>query len=277
MRCAREGAEISNVFKCPGFELGNLVVDSMHTADLGCFCDALGSLFWLEIANKDWYRNQEEGIAALNRQLDANYRENKVKGLSKVTPLVLSQIVARKPGYPWLKAKAASVRHLAEFGTQLANNHMHGRDGLTLFAFPARHRLAPHKREHLDLLLDMFRGMSGYTRSMERCPFEAEECRTSMLLFLRSLSALHHLWRAGVEEIRINRQPFALRPKAHMLQHLVQDHISVFGNPAQYWCYRDEDFCGSVKCICARTKYPSTLETRVMQKIRLLAGLGCRV
>ncbi len=62
-----------------------------------------------------------------------------------------------------------------------------------------------------------------------------------------------------------------------MPQHLVMDHISTFGSPAKFWCYRDEDFVGRVKRICAKTKMPSTLEVRVMQKLRVLESIGVRV
>ena len=43
---------IPSLFQTPGFLLQHVAVDSMHAADLGCFQDALGSLLWLEISNK---------------------------------------------------------------------------------------------------------------------------------------------------------------------------------------------------------------------------------
>jgi hypothetical protein len=39
-RCAREGAQPSNVFQIPGVTLDMLVVDAMHAADLGVFQDS---------------------------------------------------------------------------------------------------------------------------------------------------------------------------------------------------------------------------------------------
>ena len=116
MACGDEGQQPSTIFLSSGLELDHLAIDSMHAADLGCFQDALGSLFWLEIYNKQWYPNRFAGIAALNRDLEAFYYVNRDRGLSKATPLTLSQIIGAKPGYPYLKCKAAQTRHMVEFG-----------------------------------------------------------------------------------------------------------------------------------------------------------------
>ena len=285
--CARERAQPSFLFRCPGFILLYLCVDSMHGGDLGCFADAFGSLFWLEIANRQWHPNQQVGLARLNQQLQAFYKQQRLRGriLTEVTPLVHSQIVAKKPGYPFLKAKAAATRHLAEFGLQLALQHAHGspaRDGAparAAFSFAASHHLAGREAEHLGHLVAMFRGLANYNRTLADPAFDETACRSSMLSFLSSLSSLHSLWRTGLAEGSAKRksQPFALRHKSHMLQHLVEDHVPVYGSPAKFWCYRDEDFMGSVKKICRTTKMPSTLEMRVMQKLMLLDGLGVRV
>jgi hypothetical protein len=282
-RCAQEGSQPAHLFKCPGFELQHLVVDSMHSADLGCFADALGSILWLEMANHQWTPNQVEGLKSMNKQLDEFYMGK--KNLSKITPLVHSQIVGTKPGYPFLKGKAAANRHLAEFALQLAMKHKYGvpaRGDVPArapFRFAASHRLSGRDQEHLDLMLQLFQGMAAYCRSCSAAVFDAVACKSSMLSFLDSLSRLNSLWRSGlpVGSPLAKSAPFHLRQKSHMLQHLVMDHIRTYGSPSQFWCYRDEDFVGRVKSICARTKMPSTLELRVLQKIRVLECLHVRV
>ena len=62
-----------------------------------------------------------------------------------------------------------------------------------------------------------------------------------------------------------------------MLMHLVLDHIRVYGSPAKFWCYRDEDYVGLVKRICSKTKHPATLEARVLLKLRLLMAMSFRL
>ena len=276
-RCAEEGSQPSYIFRCPGFRLENIVVDSMHAADLGCFADALGSIMALHIGNRQWFPNQAAGLANLNQLLTAWYRAHPEHAASKITPLVLTQIHSKSLTYPFLKAKAAQVRNLAEFGLYLANMHSYGEaapGGRQPFRFAASHRLAGREADYLRLLVLMFQGMAAYSRSLQAAVFDPTACRESMLLFLASLSDLFSLWRQGASEAAAKAAPFFFRPKAHMLQHLVQDHVPVFGNPAKFWCYRDEDFVGAIKRICANTKHPATLERRVLLKLRILAGLG---
>ena len=280
LACAAEGGQPCHLFRCPGFDLGFLVVDSMHAADLGCFADAMGSLFWLELVNKQWSQNQAEGLKTLNRKLGQWYARPINKGLSKIGVVGQPQIIANNPGYPYLKGKAAQVRHLAEFGLMLANEHLHGvhgEGGRPAFRFPRSHRLHGRHDEHLGLLVRMFTGMCGYCRSLAAPDFDETACRESMMTFLQSLGSLNSLWRAGLPEAAAKAAPFHVRRKAHMLQQLVQDHGPVLGSPAKFRCYRDEDFVGSVKSVCAKTKHPWTLETRVLQKIRILEGLGIYV
>ena len=86
-RCVQERREPSHLFRCPGFRLEFLTVDSMHAGDLGTFQDAMGSLLWLEITNKQWHRNQHVGLQRLNELLTNCYGSHPDQGLSKETPL----------------------------------------------------------------------------------------------------------------------------------------------------------------------------------------------
>ena len=216
------------------------------------------------------------GLEALNCDLKKYYVANKHKNLSRVTPLVRSQIIATEPGYPFLKAKAAQTRHLAEFGLILASVHKFGCDGREPFRFKESSALAPHIGRHLDLLVDMFLGMVRYLRALSAEPFAVQAYCQEMYLYLQSLAGLQQLWRTGIPEDDQSGLPFVLRPKSHIMQHLIEEQIERFGSPAQFWCYRDEDFVGSVKTIAGKTLHPATLEVRTMQKLRILESLGAR-
>ena len=56
--------------------------------------------------------------------------------------------------------------------------------------------------------------------------------------------------------------PFHLRLKAHLLQHLVEDQLDMWGSPSLFWCYGDENFIGAMKETAAKSKHPHTLEDR---------------
>jgi hypothetical protein len=270
--CLEGGEQPSMLFRCPGLSLSHILVDSMHAGDLGTFADALGSLFFLEIRNRDMYPNQAAGLQALNADLNKYYKAH--PSLSKITPLALTQIIAPTPGYPFLKAKAAQVRHLAEFGLVLANRQKYGDSEHRAYRFGPSHFLANHTAAHLDLLVATFQGLTRYQRSLAAEPFDPDACQAAMHLYLQSMSGLYSLWRNHCPAAHVGQQPFNVRPKAHMLQHQVQDQIRDYGSPAEFWCYRDEDFVGNIKRMCAKTKDPRTLERRVMQKIKILEGVG---
>ena len=77
LSCAADQVEPSHLFKCPGTVLEHLAVDSMRSGDLGCFQDALGSLFWLHITNTEWFRSNKVGLRSLNEDLKSYCNANK--------------------------------------------------------------------------------------------------------------------------------------------------------------------------------------------------------
>lgn len=276
LSCAASGTQPSFLFRCPGLCLHHVAVDSMHSGDLGVFQDAVGSLFHLEVHNKVWHRTRHEGLAWLNTELGKYYKAH--RQLTKITPLVLSQLVSRgfggTGGYPTLKSKAAQCRHVADFALVLAYMHRDGTTAREPFRFRHAHRLQGKVAEHTGLLVRMFEGLVAYHRSCAEVPFVADRCREAMYAFLQALGALNTLWREGIAGDSLSTAPFRLRPKAHMLQHLVADQLPVWGSPAGFWCYGDEDFVGKVKVVASRTKHPRTLEVRVMEKLMIRTNLG---
>ena len=271
-RCAAENQQPSHLFRCPGLTIDHIMIDTMHAADLGAFGDCLGSLFYLEVSNKSWHRTNEAGLESLNRSLNRYYDLNKHKGLTRATPLSMSQIMSKSLGYPFLKAKATEARHLAEFAVWLAMKHMYGDESRRPFCFSDGGRMAGRTEEHLAALVAMCQGMERYERSLRSEPFDGETCKTAMLQFLASLDILNRLWRRGREEE--TGLPFVVRPKCHMLWHVVVHQIPRAGNPAESWCYRDESYVGDVKRICSKTRHPRTLEAMVLLKMRILQGLA---
>lgn len=275
--CAHERVQPSALFGSPGLLLGHVCVDSMHAGDLGVFQDAIGSLFDLEVGCKSWHRNRTQGCLWLNLELGKYYTANPT--LSRLTPLSLKQLQSSVAGggvaYPTLRAKAAMTRHATEFCRILAYQHRDGTARRPPFTFPARHRLHARSQEHAGLVVRLFDHLAQYHRSCQDEPFVPEVCTSSMLAFLQTMAQLNEMWRSGVPESEHQALPWKLRKKAHMLQHLACEQLPLFGSPASFWCYRDEDWVGSVKRIAALSRHPHTLEERVAQKLMLSAGLVC--
>jgi hypothetical protein len=88
---------------------------------------------------------------------------------------------------------------------------------------------------------------------------------------LQGLAALHNLWRDGVPEATHGKLPFHLKRKSHMLQHLCEDKLPIWGSPSRFWSYRDESFIGAVKTIAGKSKKPDMLERRILDKLLILS------
>ena len=273
--CIREAQEPSTIFRVPGFQIDYATVDAMHAGDSGVFPDAVGSIFWLYIRNKNRYRNTTLGLNSLNRQLQQYYTANRAMKLTKVSPLVYSQIKATKPGYPYLKTSAAGCRHVTDFALAIAYGFKDGGDGYRPLTFHSNHRLHGREAEHNQIIVDMMEGLVSYQRAASMEPFDVNSSKTSMYGFLNSFIRLHQMWREGLAADDPERAtlPFHARPKAHLLQHLVEEKIQLFGSPNSFHCYMDEDFVGVVKGVCAASKHPATLERRVSEKCQIMAGV----
>ena len=274
--CIEERVEPSVLFTSPGTCLHHVAIDSMHAGDLGVFQDALGSLFWIEV-NRQWPGNRSEKLKALNKELAEFYAANSERGLTKVGEITYAMVMGKSLHYPYFKAKAAQTRHLAEFGLALAHRHLRGSPGRAPFVFGAGHHLYGRHDEHLRLLVGIFEGMVGFHRSCGAPEFVPADCKDSLYLCLQSLSSLSGMWRAGLSERDQSVQPFHLRPKSHMLQHLAEEQTLLWGSPSRAWCYRDEDFVGAVKQVASKSNHPASVERLVVQKMMLLSALGAHL
>ena len=270
---AQRGQQPSSVFKAPGFRLEYIAVDAMHSADLGVFQVALGSLLWVEIAHKPWHRTQADGVKWLNQELKYYYQANRSKKLSEVF-LTKSMIKSEDVGFPLLRAKAAQTRHLAEFGLYLALLHEYGDASRPSFRFPDHGRLGGRSRERCRLQSEVFQGMVSFLDSLDRVPFCPGECKRAAYQFLQAFESLRRLWRTDLENPeRSLGLPWHMLPKGHLLQHLVEDKLQLWGSPKSFWCYSDESFVGSIKNVAAGSRHPATLESIVSKKCMLVAGL----
>ena len=263
---------LSNIFGCPGLELRNFAVDQMHSGELGPLLDALGSLLWVEVTTKMWHRTKNAGLRAINSELELYYSANKA-----YSPLRLSmtQLKSKTTPYPILKAKAAQAKHLCKFGLVLAHKQA-GALGRRGFEWRPSHRLHNRGHEYRTLIVQLFAAIVTYYDACDADEFVADRCIQPMYVFLQTMVQLHDLWCSGLNPDLAKYQPFHNRPKMHMLQHLVEDQLQLFGAPRNSSCYLDENFIGVLKLICGRSKHPKTIERVAMEKIRLGAGVAAR-
>ena len=152
------------------------------------------------------------------------WRWNK-KGVVKVlfTPLRMGQLTNNTTKYPTLKAKAAVAKHMVGFCIVLAHRQA-GHGNRRAYTLKPAHRLHAYTEEYGKLVVTMFEGVQNYYRACDATPLQREACIDSMYAFLSSLEQLNTLWCTGLatDELR-QKMPFHVRPKIHMIQHLVED------------------------------------------------------
>ena len=69
---------------------------------------------------------------------------------------------------------------------------------------------------------------------------------------------------------------WSIKPKAHMMQELVECQAAEFGNPTDFWAYKDEDFVGfAAETVESRggPQNPIIANRRLVDRYRALASL----
>ena len=226
-------------------------------------------LFFTEMANRDWHTSYATGIAYLNRELRSFYAAH--PGLTQIH-LTVNMVRGKDGSFPTLKSKAAECRHLSGFAVVLARVQCHGTDTRGPFRFRDP-RLQDYFGEYRTLILAMTEGLNRFHEACQAEPFVVHACRESMHAFIQAQTSLRALNRRHLAPERHESQPFAWRPKGHMLEHLVNEQIPRRGSPKTFWCYADEDFVGIMKRIAMQTKHPKTMGRVILQTYRLYAGL----
>ena len=104
---------------------------------------------------------------------------------------------------------------------------------------------------------------AAYRRSQETdWEWRAAELKEHSIKFALQYVGLHDVLNPGDDRL------FRIKPKLHFFLHLCSDG----GNPAMHWCYRDEDFGGSVAKAARRRggmRKPSSTSMRVLTLLKI--------
>ena len=163
--------------------------------------------------------NKAERLSSLWKRLKEFYkRVRPASVLDNLTEEMIRRDGASKK--PKLKAKGAERRYLIPFGVELAN-------------FLAEQKPTVYMRTVKDLFVLMNKLQQRV--SCTDMPFDptdaGQDCRRFCTLY------------QSLEEH--SQFPFwHMKPKTHLLQEMLEYSSEVHGNPRDYWCYRDESWCG---------------------------------
>ena len=171
---------------------------------------------------------------------------------NKVPPRIQGQLTAARirstsdSGYPKLKAKGAQVRHVAPFSLEVAKR----------FARPGDPRTCPEARHDQliiginQLLCELYQIMATSSQ------FFTEGAKARIRYIGNAMPQLYQELYAAAA--RLGVKAWKMTPKAHLVQELLLYQCQVWGNPAYYWCYCDEDLVGLTVEI-AQSCHPATL------------------
>ena len=112
MEQARGSGYMAPLLRCPGFCLFiAVVIDWLHTVDLGVLADFLGNALW-ELAERQPASNQEGRVKALWAMVKDKYSEHRVPCNRRLPHLTINDF-RPKPSKPPPLPRAAQRRSLA--------------------------------------------------------------------------------------------------------------------------------------------------------------------
>jgi len=212
VRWRSEGLNPSPVFSCPFFSVDRFKIDWLHTVDLGCAAEWIGNLFnyILPKLEGNTLKEQCSQLFLLIKDYYARYPEVP----ARYDNLQLSMF-RNKKGNCRLRGKAAEVRGLVGFAAQLA--------------------LAQLSRDNA-----MEASILEGTLQLDNCYACLSKAADRQTLPIAA-KKFCLLWKA-LSDVS-DKKFWRIKPKAHLLIELAE---YTKDRPSDTWCYRDEEFGGTV-------------------------------
>ena len=162
------------------------------------------------MTNKQWHRNNAEGLRWLNAQLKSYKSANPQSDVP--TKITMSQLrSSRGPKYPTLKAKAAHTRHAVAFALTLAARHMRGDRARAPFEFRASSPLHPYSAEARRLVLLCVQALNNFLVACDAEAFDMHACRAQMFTYFSAMRDLKFLCRGHAPAQQQGARPWHLR------------------------------------------------------------------
>ena len=215
------GVAMSSLFKCPGFTYFMVMVDVLHTLELGVTQEVLGNGFFECLSSSLCAgRNRAAQVSLLFQRIKDFYRTH--RPTSQIANLTIEMV--KQPGKPpRFRGKAAETRHLVPFAMLLVND-----------------LVAAHPGTHNETVKNAVRQLYWFYMTMGTSPFDQANAATSARRFCVLYSAL----RAEAERAGINS--WRIKLKLHCFLELAEFQTNESGDPSNLLAYKDEDFVGMV-------------------------------
>lgn len=222
---AKGGKQINPLFDSPGFTVDMVVIGVLHCVDLGVTAEVVGNIMW-EYLQQMPRRKLEIKVQRLWLKLKNWYKIHHAP--SKLQALTKDMIKKQKKA-PKLKAKGAETKYLVPFCLDLAWEMYENT-----------------KTEHAHMVFIMTQALMDFyiilMNDLWYQPEAADQCQLCLELYKK----LH------LEARKNHVNMWAIKPKFHLFQELVQYQALEHGNPRGFWEYKDEDFVGWVAKMATR-------------------------
>ena len=249
MQQARETGYMTPLLRCPGFSLWVcVVIDWLHTVDLGVLQDFLGNALW-QLAERQPGSTQEARVQVVAAMIKEKYIEHKVPCNRRLPRFTLNCFRPQASKSPKLKCLGAHARTLVPLVSELLEPWQQvDHDDRVM------HTIA-HAASTFCQLQD----------TVQSRPYDAQEAASLTERFSTLYVELH---RQAEER---GSPEWAVKPKFHMMQELIH-YCPDLGSPSDFWCYLDETFVGVVaRMATARggSTAPHVAGARVLNKYRM--------
>ena len=208
-----------------GFRLECILIDILHTVDLGVAAHIIANIF-VELINQRAFSdgNQDKNVIELEKKMISWCKSNKDK--SRLKGKLTMERLKTSGAWPKLKASAAATRHLVKFALKLCIDFDSG---------------SVHDRRRLGVcqLLDRF-----YTIIDAETDVLSDAAREVLPEIGRNLVMLYGSLAEEAVGARLKLWKFV--PKFHLFVHLCEWQAVEEGNPRFYWTYQDEDLVGKM-------------------------------
>ena len=228
-----------------GFRLECIMIDILHTVDLGVAAHIIGNVLFIFCVLRGCFggATYADRVKRLATDLANWYKETKCTGRLR-GELKLEDI--RKSGcWPKLRGKAAAIRHMAGYALKVVrafgNGSVHDN----------------RVRAVCELLCRFYEIVS------QESQFCSEDAKREMPVLGQLLAELYA--QLSHDALHRGERLWKMSPKLHLREHLCEIQCVLAGNPRYWWCYADEDLVGHMVDI-AEGCHPATMAYSVLFK-----------
>ena len=231
--------------KVVGFRLECIMVDVLHTVDLGIAAHIIGNVFWVLVILRSVFGGgaMADKAKLLQQNLTKWYKSNRVT--TQLQGTLTAERIRTSGGWPKLKAKGAATRHLAGFALFLVQTYCGASE---------EDRCMLGVCQLLVRFYDILQSESQFMRSSAKQEIAKLGRNLALLYNKLSLMAIHSgakLWKTS--------------PKLHIFVHMCEWQVAEFSNPRYWWTYPDEDLV-RIMVEIAKTVHPLTLAMNCLFK-----------